>query len=132
MCSGISRIVIPDSVETIGDYAFCYIGGLSSITIGNGVTSIGTHAFSYCPNITYVFVGQSVKTIGEYAFYEAGRIETVLYNGDDAMWMSISIGANNSGLVNALRYYYSDDTPTDGGNYWHYVDGVPGIWEIRE
>ena len=25
-------------------------------------------------------------------------------------------------------YYYSEYVPTDGENYWHYVDGVATVW----
>ena len=36
---------IPNSVTSIGDYAFRGCTGLTSITIPNSVTSIGKHAF---------------------------------------------------------------------------------------
>ena len=41
-------LTIPDSVTTIGGYAFYKCSNLTSITIGNGVTSIGGGAFSNC------------------------------------------------------------------------------------
>ena len=27
-------------------------------------------------------------------------------------------------------FYYSENEPTDEGNYWHYVDDVPTVWDI--
>ena len=45
MIGGIKRIIIPDGVTRIGDYAFYCCTGLSNIDIPNGVTYIGEFAF---------------------------------------------------------------------------------------
>ena len=44
-----TSITIPNSVTSIGDYAFCGCTGLTSITIPTSVTSIGDYAFSIVP-----------------------------------------------------------------------------------
>ena len=31
-------------------------------------------------------------------------------------------------VVNATKYYYSENQPTTSRTYWHYVDGVPTLW----
>lgn len=51
MIGGIKRIIIPDGVTRIGDYAFYCCTGLSSIDIPNGVTYIGEFAFCKCSGI---------------------------------------------------------------------------------
>ncbi len=61
-------VIIPDSVTTIGDYAFRGCTGLTSVTIPNSVTSIGDEAFSGCTGLTSVTIPDSVTTIGDYAF----------------------------------------------------------------
>ena len=43
--SEITDLVIPNSVTSIGDWAFNNCTGLTSVTIGNSVTSIGGYAF---------------------------------------------------------------------------------------
>ena len=40
--------MIPNSVTSIGDYAFNDCRGLTSVTIGNSVTSIGIWVFGDC------------------------------------------------------------------------------------
>ena len=60
---------IPDSVTSIGYYAFTYCTGLTSITIPNSVTSIGYEAFADCTGLTSITIPNSVTSIGRYAFY---------------------------------------------------------------
>ena len=44
----ITNLIIPNSVTSIGDYAFYDCSGLTSVTIPNSVTSIGNNAFYDC------------------------------------------------------------------------------------
>lgn len=41
--------------------------------------------------------------------------------------IDIKSDGNNS-LTSATKYFYSETEPTDDGNYWRYVDGVPTVW----
>ena len=66
--SGVKRIIIGDSVTTIGQYAFYGCSFLTSVTIGNSVTTIGGGAFYDCSSLTSVTIPNSVTTIGWYAF----------------------------------------------------------------
>ena len=65
---GLTSIIIPNSVTSIGDYAFSGCENLTSVVIGNSVKSIGDAAFSYCQKLTSVVIGDSVKSIGDNAF----------------------------------------------------------------
>ena len=53
-CSDLTAITIPESVTSIGDYAFSWCSGLTSITIPNSVTSIGEYAFN-CQNLSDIY-----------------------------------------------------------------------------
>jgi len=68
---------IPNSVTSIGDYAFCAWPGLTSITIPNSVTSIGDWAFSWCSDLTSVTIPNSVTSIGKYAFMNCSGLTSV-------------------------------------------------------
>ena len=73
----IISIIIPNSVTSIGDRAFCYCFGLASVTIGNSVTSIGDYAFCYCDSLTSVTIPDSVTSIGEWAFCYCDSLTSV-------------------------------------------------------
>jgi len=85
-------LVIPDSVTSIGWYAFrgCY--GLTSVTIGNGVKSIGWHAFDGCTGLTSITIPDSIISIGDYAFMSCSRLTSitipdgVTYIGENAFY----------------------------------------------
>ena len=119
-------IVIPsvspngDRVTSIGNYAFSDCSGLTSVTIGEGVTSIGGSAFSSCTGLTSVTIGDSVTSIGAWAFSGCTSLRTVYYKGTAEEWSSIE--GWNSELTYATRYYYSENEPTESGNFWHYND----------
>ena len=63
-------LIIPDSVTSIGDYAFYGCTGLTSITIGDGVKSIGYNAFKNCTGLTNLTIPDSVTRIGGEAFLD--------------------------------------------------------------
>lgn len=53
-CNGLERIMIPDSVTTIGAEAFYGCTSLATIMIPDSVTSIGGYAFNGCSGLTSI------------------------------------------------------------------------------
>ncbi|MCL1904275.1 MAG: leucine-rich repeat protein [Oscillospiraceae bacterium] len=62
-----TSFVIPNSVTSIGDYAFSGCSNLTSITIPTGVTKIGAAAFENCGGLTSVEI-PNVTELGSHAF----------------------------------------------------------------
>ena len=71
-------LIIPETVTSIGEYAFSYFRGLASVTIPNSVTSIGGNAFLCCTGLTSISIGNSVSYIGNYAFSTYSKLERVV------------------------------------------------------
>ena len=63
-----SDYTIPNSVASIGDYAFWECTNLTSVTLGTNVTSIGDSMFAACYNLTSVTIPSSVTSIGDSMF----------------------------------------------------------------
>ena len=67
-CSGLTSLIIPSSVTSIGGGTFKGCSGLTSMIIPSGVTSIGGEAFYGCSGLTSLTIPSSVTEIGELAF----------------------------------------------------------------
>ena len=68
VCSGLTKITIPNGVTSIRDGAFSNCSGLTEITIPDSVTSIGDNAFSDCSGLTEITIPDSVTSIGGSTF----------------------------------------------------------------
>ncbi len=80
-------VTIPDMIEglpvtSIGEDAFSYCTGLTSIIIPESVTRIGGWAFSGCTSLTSVTIGNSVTSIGDRAFEGCTGLRGVYFEGD--------------------------------------------------
>ena len=123
--SGIT-LYIGEMVESIPSYLFHPDGATSN---------------KYVPNIvTIVIDGNALKSIGQAAFRGVATIETIYYGGSAANLLALAkgIGSDNTELLAADIYLYSEDTPpanatndgfADVGNvggvniagYWHWT-----------
>jgi hypothetical protein len=82
VATGLTSIVIPDSVITIDLSAFSQSTALRNVTIGNSVTSIGNNAFDGCTSLTSVTLpnNQNFRIIGNYMFSNTALTSIVIPN----------------------------------------------------
>ena len=73
----LTNVTIPDSVTSIGDFAFAKCESLINVKMGNGVTSIGSYAFYGCDVLTNVTMGNNVASIGSYSFSGCNSLTSV-------------------------------------------------------
>ena len=73
---------IPQSVTTIGDYAFELCASLTSIAIPNSVTNIGIGAFYACTSLPSVMIPNSVTSIGDLAFWSCSGLTGIYFHGN--------------------------------------------------
>jgi len=78
-CTNLKSITIPNSVTGIGANAFNNCTSLASITIPNSVTNIGSDAFSNCTGLKSIAVPKSVTEIGEGAFSKCTNLTSVKF-----------------------------------------------------
>ena len=89
--STISSVTIPNSVKTIGSWAFSGCVNLRTVTLPASVTEIGEGVFGGCTNLTSVRIPASVKTIQKWTFAECESLTDVYYDGSEADWKKIVI-----------------------------------------
>ena len=76
-CETLTNIEIPYSVASIGNSAFYGCSRLTSVTIPNSVTSIGNFAFGYCTRLTSIVIPNSVTSIEQYTFYNCYSLASI-------------------------------------------------------
>ena len=76
-CSGLTSVTIPNSVTSIGESAFEGCSGLTSLTLPNSVTSIESSAFKGCFGLTSITIPNSVTSIGYSEFYGCSGLTSI-------------------------------------------------------
>jgi len=105
MCKNLTSATIPDSVTSIGRAAFGYTN-LTSVIIPDGVTSIGDGVFTFCESLTSVDIPDSVASIGRGAFSSSGLVSIIIPDsvtniGEEAFgWCS---GLTNIAIGNSVK-----------------------------
>jgi len=110
----------PDSLTTIGDYAFKGCTSLEAINrtmgapavlLGKGVKSIGRGAFKNCSSIKIVVMADQVAAIGDSAFINCSKLNDVTMG-----YATASIGTGAFALCNNIKSFTckADDPPVVG------------------
>ena len=73
----LQQVVLPDSLTSIGQYAFrdCY--NLQDMVLPATLKSIATYAFEDCDNFKNIIIPEGVTSVGTYAFYGCDALQTV-------------------------------------------------------
>jgi len=75
--TNLTGVTIPNSVTSIGDYAFAHCIGLTSVTIPDSVTRIGVSAFWRCETLPSINIPNSVTSIGGGAFAHCYKLVSI-------------------------------------------------------
>ncbi len=79
-CRSLTSLILPASVQTLGEGAFAICTSLATINIPEGVATIPTGCFGYCTKLSAVTLPLSVTTLGEMAFYGCSGLTSVSLN----------------------------------------------------
>lgn len=87
------KIIIPEGITEICDYAFLECNGLTSVDLSGctSLTVIGGCAFYKCQNLTSVKFPESVTKIGRRAFSECSKLVSVTFAKPDG-WVVYNDG----------------------------------------
>ena len=103
--------IVPNGINSIGNYAFSNCKNLTSIIIPDGITKIGYSAFSECTSLTSITIPKSVTSIGNYVFSNnsLNSLTDIYYEGTEDEWNQISI---ESSIPSDITIHYNSEPIT--------------------
>lgn len=113
-CTGLTDIVIPNSVTQIENYAFYGCTSLSEIVISNSATAIGDYAFYGCTSLSEIVIPNSVTSIGDYAFEKCRQLENITF--EDGGPRMLRLGEKAFYDTTVKKIYLGRDTYGSGFN----------------
>ena len=123
----VTKITIPDSVKSIGNYAFFGYDGQTEIVIPDSVTSIGDAAFYNCASLTEIVIPDSVTSIGNRAFADCYNLTEIVI--PDSV---TSIGSRAFYNCSSLTIYCEAESQPSGWNSsWNYASSCPVVWDCH-
>lgn len=95
--SNLTSVHLPDTLQSIGDYAFYDCSQLNEITLPSSLVRIGKRAFSYCSSIKELTLPDSCPELGASAFASCQNLWSIVVpEGQEQL--SENIFANCKGL----------------------------------
>ncbi len=76
-CENLLAISLPSKLEALGSGAFWHCYSLSSVTIPSGVKQIGFATFNECKSLKTVNISKGTETIGSEAFADCSQLTNV-------------------------------------------------------
>ena len=148
-CESLTTLTLPTSLKILELQCFRNCTGLVSMRFNDGLTEIGDNSFEGCSSLKNVYIPYSVKNICIATFKNCSSLSYFVvdtnpelyvkqnaFAGCDSLSAIYRLNTNtfvvhNTGndiIFATTSYFYSEEAPTEQGNYWRYVDGVPTPW----
>ncbi len=93
-------------VKAIAENAFKSYGNVSKIEIPEGVESIGIYSFSYMYNLKKAILPSTLKSIGDNAFFYNGSLTAIESHIAAPFDISVSVFASSYSWENSIGTYY--------------------------
>ena len=124
---GCKNSIIPNSVTSIGGYAFYNCSELTSVTIPNSVTSVGKYAFYKCSGLTkLVSLAVEPPICGEGAFEKVDKTTCQLLVPQESI-NKYKTANQWKKFMNILRYDGVDDVSVDTPDALYEVYNLQGV-----
>ena len=112
----IKRMIVPNTVEKIGESAFEHCTGLEEITIDTKNNLSSSFILYGCSNLKKVTLGKNISNLPYCLFTYCGKLETIIINTEQDITIGSRVFQNCSSLKEILV--------NEGNTKYKSVDGV--------
>ena len=123
-CTGLTNVVLPNSVTYAGIYTFAHCDNLKSIQLSDSLTEISVQLCYACKSLEEIVIPDGVKVIGDAAFAECPLKSIVLGSGIEKI--------ENFGFMNHGSYGFHPLTLTYNGTLAQWKNVQRGARWIQE
>lgn len=75
--------ILPESTESVGEYAMCYNNAITEIIMPRGLKYIGYYAFGNCSELTSAIIPNTIEFIGDNPFSGCDNIDAIVMEDND-------------------------------------------------
>jgi uncharacterized repeat protein (TIGR02543 family) len=94
----VTSVTLPNTLVSIGSYAFANVGLTGSITLPETTTTIGDYAFLGNKNLTGFFISSKVSSIGQNPWGNCDSLALTIHSDNTSFAVSF-LGSNSSTLL---------------------------------
>ena len=147
-CSSLTSLTIPDSVTHFNLNSIGYTGITHFVWPKNlNKALLYTPKYADGIHLTYLVIQKGTRLVDYNQLYAYDKLNTFFFEGTEDEYKDVpkdkdvDVGGMYTqenleylqSLIykwesNLTVYYYSEEEPTESGNFWHYVHGVPTVW----
>ena len=131
-CVSLNFLNLEEGLVTIGNKAFYYCQVLEGrfqrprgLYIPNSVTTVGEYAFFHCVTLPRLSIGQGVTSIGGHAFWECSSLHFVIFDAMNCTSMQTSDGNSTYSVFGQLHTASSNYPPIDTLSIGSSVTRIP-------
>lgn len=130
--SGLTSVMLPNGLETLGDSAFQDCQQLQQVSIPYTLSAIPAYAFLRCNNLATIDVPVSIYKIGLGAFYDCSNLESIYLPDNITIIENDAFhGVPQNAEIHAYRKSYAAQYAKDNHFALVYSDSVmnaPDLW----
>ena len=126
-CTGLSGTLnIPDSVESIGEYAFCKNSEITALNLPSSLKLMGQYAFSDCSKISgTVDIFSGLGKLEECTFYNCSSLQEVIFKNNGVTEISYGVFENCTNLQNVI---FSNNLSVIGNSAFYDCNHIQNIY----
>ena len=118
--SNLKKLIIPDSITQIGDWAFSGCSGLTELKLPENLEEIGESAFRGCRGLRRLELPAKLKEVKSSAFYECTGINYIKINSPECKYGGAfeKVGTAEEVREEGLTVEYAEGVTEIGNMYW--------------